>query len=147
MRFTSETPVNKMRSGRAGRAGWADTVMVVALLAGAAMLVTARAQVPLAKPAFPGQTNAPPPARPSPPFTVEVITGRLSAPWSIAFLPDGNFLISESGGTMRTVRPDGVVSLPIARVPGVKVVAAQGLHDVVLDPDFARNRMLYFTYF
>jgi len=32
-------------------------------------------------------------------------------------------------------------------VPGVKVVSAQGLHDVVLDPDFARNRFLYFTYF
>ena len=33
------------------------------------------------------------------------------------------------------------------RVPGVKSVAAQGLHDVVLDPDFAKNRTLYFTYF
>ena len=29
----------------------------------------------------------------------------------------------------------------------MKSVAAQGLHDVVLDPDFARNRTLYFTYF
>ena len=48
---------------------------------------------------------------------------------------------------MRIVRPDGVVSAPLAGVPGVKSVAAQGLHDVVLDPDFARNRMLYFTYF
>jgi len=48
---------------------------------------------------------------------------------------------------MRTIRPDGVVSAPIAGVPPVKVVAAQGLHDVVLDPDFAHNRLLYFTYF
>ena len=31
--------------------------------------------------------------------------------------------------------------------PDVKAVAAQGLHDVVLDPDFARNRTLYFNYF
>jgi glucose/arabinose dehydrogenase len=29
----------------------------------------------------------------------------------------------------------------------VKAIGAQGLHDVVLDPDFARNRTLYFTYF
>jgi glucose/arabinose dehydrogenase len=32
-------------------------------------------------------------------------------------------------------------------VPGVKAVAAQGLHDLALDPDFARNRTFYFTYF
>jgi len=99
------------------------------------------------KPAFPGQTNAPPPAKPSPQVNVEIITSRLTSPWSFAFLPDGNFLVTESIGLMRIVRPDGVVSAPLAGVPGVKVVAAQGLHDVVLDPNFAQNRLLYFCYF
>jgi glucose/arabinose dehydrogenase len=99
------------------------------------------------KPAFPGQTKAPRPTKASPPFTVETITGRLSAPWSLQFLPDGNFLVTENTGTMRTVRPDGVVSAPIQGVPPVKVIAAQGLHDVVLDPKFAQNRLIYFTYF
>jgi aldose sugar dehydrogenase len=99
------------------------------------------------KPAFPGQTEAPRPAKPSGPLEIQTITNRLSAPWSLAFLPDGNFLVTEGAGSMRIVRPDGVVSAPIAGVPGVKVVAAQGLHDVLLDPDFARNRLLYITYF
>ena len=36
---------------------------------------------------------------------------------------------------------------PVAGVPGVKAIGAQGLHDVVLDPEFAKNRTLYFTYF
>jgi glucose/arabinose dehydrogenase len=40
-----------------------------------------------------------------------------------------------------------VVSAPIAGVPDVKVVGADGLHDPPLDPDFARNRTLYFYYF
>ena len=48
---------------------------------------------------------------------------------------------------MRIVRRDGVVSAPLTGVPDVKSVAAQGMHDVVLDPDFARNRTLYFNYF
>jgi glucose/arabinose dehydrogenase len=122
-------------------------VLAAGLAVVAVVLPPVRAQAPLAKPAFPGQTNAPPPSKPSPPFSVQVITGRLSAPWSVSFLPDGNFLVTESAGTMRTVRPDGVVSEPIAAVPGVKVVAAQGLHDALLDPDFARNRILYLTYF
>jgi glucose/arabinose dehydrogenase len=99
------------------------------------------------KPAFPGQTEAPAPAKLSEPFTMQTITNRLSGPWSVAFLPDGNFLVTEGAGTMRIVRPDGVVSAPIVGVPGVKVVAAQGLHDVLLDPDFAKNRLIYFTYF
>ncbi len=100
-----------------------------------------------AKPAFAGQTNAPKPSKPSPAFTVETVTNRLSGPWSIAFLPSGRFLITEANGTMRVVRSDGVVSAPLTGVPGVKSVAAQGLHDLLLDPDFARNRTLYFTYF
>jgi glucose/arabinose dehydrogenase len=133
--------------------------MKTPLLALAAFAVTsyANAQAPAnrfagdvvrkPKPAFPGQTDAPPPAKPSPQVTVEIITARLTSPWSMAFLPDGNFLVTESIGTMRIVRPDGVVSAPLTGVPGVKVVAAQGLHDIVLDPGFAQNRLLYFCYF
>ena len=39
------------------------------------------------------------------------------------------------------------MSAPLEGLPPIEVVAAQGLHDVLLDPDFARNRLLYFTYF
>src|SRR5262245_5274685 len=109
--------------------------------------VSVAAQSPKPKPAFPGQTEAPPPQKPSAPFAVETIAGGLTGAWSLAFLPDGNFLVTQNVGTMRIVRPDGVVSAPIDGVPPVKSVAAQGLHDVVLDPDFSRNRLLYFTYF
>ena len=97
-------------------------------------------------PAFPGQTDAPPPAQPSK-YRVEVITDQLKSPWALAFLPDGKFLVTERLGTMRTVTRDGKVSAPIAGVPPVKVVAAQSLHDIVLDPHFADNRYVYFTYF
>src|SRR6059036_2695411 len=119
----------------------------VAIAITAAMLPAVQAQTFKPKPAFAGQTEAPPPAKPSAAFSVQTITARLSGPWSLAFLPDGNFLVTESNGAMRTVRPDGVVSAPISGLPPIKVVAAQGLHDVLLDPDFARNRLLYFTYF
>jgi len=122
--------------------------LAVAVLACSSAWAQTGAAVPYKpKPAFPGQTEAPPPSKPSEPFTIQTITNRLSNPWSLAFLPDGNFLVTEGAGSMRIVRPDGVVSAPISGVPGVKVVAAQGLHDVLLDPDFAKNRLLYITYF
>ena len=110
-----------------------------------AALGTVVAQSPDPKPAFAGQTKAPAPP-PSAPFQTQVITERLNSPWSLAFLPDGSFLVTENGGAMRVVKADGTVSAPIEGVPGVRSVGAEGLHEVVLDPDFARNRMIYFTY-
>lgn len=98
-------------------------------------------------PAFPGQTEAPRPARRSPAFEVETVATGLPGAWAVAFLPDGNILVTQNAGTMRVVAPGGVVSEPLGGVPGVKSVAAQGLHDVVLDPDFEENRWVYFTYF
>lgn len=117
-----------------------------------AISLSARAQAPKAtdypapKPAFPGQTGAPAPKKASV-VVVEPVVQRLSSPWSLAFLPDGKMLITEYRGSMRTATKDGVYSAPIEGVPGVKVVAAQGLHDVALDPHFAQNRLIYFSYF
>lgn len=116
----------------------------VLILIGAAT-GTVVAQSPEPRPAFPGQTDAPAPP-PSAPFGTEILTDRLSSPWSLAFLPDGTFLVTENGGTMRVVEADGSVSPPIEGVPGVRSVGAEGLHEVVLDPGFADNRMIYFTY-
>ena len=113
--------------------------LVGAILSGT-FLAAVAAQSPEPKPAFAGQTDAPKPAKPSSPFTTQTIATGLTGAWAIAFLPDGNLLVTQNAGTMRIVRPDGVVSAPLAGVPGVKSVAAQGLHDVVLDPDFAKNR-------
>ena len=106
---------------------------------------TLAAQSPDPKPAFAGQTHAQAPP-PSAPFQTQIVTDRLNAPWSIAFLPDGSYLVTENGGTMRVVKTDGSVSAPIEGMPGVRSVGAEGLHEVVLDPDFAQNRTIYFTY-
>ena len=96
-------------------------------------------------PAFPGQAEAP--ARKSKTaFVVETVAIGLSSPWSLAFLPDGRMLVTENRGTMRIVTPEGI-HWAVDGVPPVKAIAAQGLHDVVLDPDFAHNRFIYFAYF
>ena len=120
----------------------AATLVIVA-----AVVATIHGQTYNPTPAFPGQTKAPAPSKPSAAPRVQTIATGLTGAWAIAFLPDGNFLVTQNAGTMRIVRPDGVVLGPIAGVPGVKAIGAQGLHDVVLDPDFAKTRLLYFTYF
>src|SRR5690242_18313237 len=102
---------------------------------------------PPPKPAFPGQTNAPPPAKKSAPFNVDTVIQRFMAPWSLAFLPDGKMLVTERYGFIRVASMNGFYSAPIAGVPDTKIVAAESLHDVEIDPDFSKNRLIYFTYF
>jgi glucose/arabinose dehydrogenase len=119
---------------------------VVTLLLLATGIAAAQTREREPQPAFRGQTDAPAPQRESR-YKVDVITDKLQGPWALAFLPDGNFLVTERRGVLRTVTPQGAVSEPIAGVPPVKVVAAQSFHDVVLDPNFATNRYVYFTYF
>jgi len=75
-----------------------------------------------------------------------VVARGLVHPWSLAFLPDGNMLITERGGQLRMVR-DGVLDpTPLAGVPKVQHLRNAGLFDIVLHPKFAENKLVYFTY-
>jgi aldose sugar dehydrogenase len=56
-------------------------------------------------------------------------------------------LVTERPGRMRIVTADGMLSEPLAGLPAIRSVGAEGLHDVVLDPHFDANRFIYFTYF
>ncbi len=95
-------------------------------------------------PVFPGQTRAP--FHASVPVKVTVLSDKLKAPWSLAFLPGGEMLITEKGGTMRIRDAKGELSEPLAGVPKVLAVGQVGLLDVALDPGFANNHRIFFTY-
>ena len=77
---------------------------------------------------------------------VETVAGGLSHPWALAFLPDGRMLVTERPGRMRIVTPDGKLSPPLQGVPKVRASGQGGLHDVVLDRDFAQNKTIYFCF-
>jgi glucose/arabinose dehydrogenase len=100
------------------------------------------------KPAFPEQTRAPYHA--TAPFKVTTLIDRMHAPWSLAFLPEGEILVTERlPGTMRILDTRGVLSGPLAGVSVVASPAAKdiGLLDVVLDPGFTSNHRIFFTFF
>jgi glucose/arabinose dehydrogenase len=78
---------------------------------------------------------------------VVVLTRGLARPFSLAFLPNGDMLVSERAGTLRLVRANGeLVPTPIAGVPKVLAAGLSGLSDVVLHPNFAANRFVYLGY-
>jgi glucose/arabinose dehydrogenase len=70
----------------------------------------------------------------------------LRNPWGLAFLPDGRMLVTERGGALRIVERDGRVGAPLAGLPRIDVGGQGGLLDVVLDPQFAQNRLVYLSY-
>ena len=79
---------------------------------------------------------------------VNVLTRGLEHPWSLAFLPDGRMLVTERAGRLRYVAADGTLDpAPISGLPAAVAEAGQGgLHDVVLHPEFPRNRLVYIAY-
>ena len=79
-------------------------------------------------------------------FRVVPLVSGLVHPWSLAFLPGGDLLITERPGRLRVVRLGHLLEVPIAGVPVVAAVGQGGLLDVVLHPDFATNRLLCLSY-
>ena len=78
---------------------------------------------------------------------VVVVTKGLSHPWSLAFLPDGNMLITEREGRLRIVRNGRLEAAPVAGAPAVVSRGTMaGLMDIALHPRFAENKWIYISY-
>src|SRR5215831_7568833 len=77
---------------------------------------------------------------------VVVLTKGLSHPWGLAFLPDGNMLVTEREGRLRLIRDGVLAPKPIDGVPQVYAKQLSGLMDIALHPKFSENRLVYLTY-
>jgi glucose/arabinose dehydrogenase len=78
---------------------------------------------------------------------VVVLTRGLVRPWSLAFLPGGDMLVTERGGRLRLVHANGeLVAEPVAGTPKVVAAGLAGLGDVVLHPKFDSNHFVYLAY-
>ncbi|MGC3945724.1 MAG: PQQ-dependent sugar dehydrogenase [Chryseolinea sp.] len=97
------------------------------------------------KPAFPGQTrvNA---VQTTTPYQVDQLADDLGRPWAIILLPDERFLLTEKSGFMQIRNKDGSLAKKITGLPKVDDRDQGGLLDVALDPDYANNKMIYWSY-
>jgi glucose/arabinose dehydrogenase len=103
--------------------------------------------------------QAPAPAAPASP-TFETMEHRIRVvhlaevrnPNGLAFLPNGDLLVSQMNGDIRILRNGKLVPDPVGRVPGVHVVesgpifTSSGLMEIALHPRFAQNRWVYYSY-
>lgn len=79
-------------------------------------------------------------------IVIEEITAGLNHPWSIAFLSDTDWLVTERSGALRRVINGKVQEQPIEGLPEIHSVGQGGLLDVVLHPDFENNQWVYLSY-
>lgn len=76
----------------------------------------------------------------------EVVASGLENPWGVAFLPGGEWLVTEKPGKMRIVSREGRVGAPLEGLPAIAAGGQGGLLDVLADSAFAQNRTVYFCY-
>jgi aldose sugar dehydrogenase len=80
---------------------------------------------------------------------IDVVTlaKNLNHPWSVEFLPDGRFLVTErDSGKLKLLAANGKLLREIKGIPPVYRSGQGGLFEIALHPDFERNKLLYFTY-
>jgi len=74
------------------------------------------------------------------------VAAGLEHPWSLAFLPNGDMLVTERPGRLRVIRQGQLDPQPVTGLPEVSAGGQGGLLDVAPHPDFAANGLIYFTY-
>ena len=86
---------------------------------------------------------------PSLPFTMTQVAA-FSLPWRIAFLPDGQMLITEKVGPVWLVGPGGqngtMRKISVGNVPTVLSQGQGGMLGVYVSPNYATDKSVYLTY-
>jgi aldose sugar dehydrogenase len=79
-------------------------------------------------------------------YRVVTVVEGLENPWAMAFLPEGDMLVTERPGRLRIVRGDRLLPDPVPGLPPIRAGGQGGLLDVILHPDFSSNRLVYLSY-
>lgn len=106
--------------------------------------VTAPSAEAADKPRFTGGPNRPT-QLPNPPF-ISTSFGTFNEPWAMTFLPDGRLLVTEKPGQLRLFNTVTKTTGTITGLPAVAYGGQGGMGDVVLHPQYASNRYVYYSY-
>ena len=96
------------------------------------------------RPAFPGQTDAPE-RKLNVNFEVVTVADSINTGWALAFLPNGKMLVTQRGGQLLLLGANGSRA-EVSGLPAVHARGQGGLLDVALDPDFATNSVIYWSF-
>ena len=76
-------------------------------------------------------------------YKVTEVATDLKNPWGIAFLPNGDALVTQRSGGLVKLSTSGEVSEEISGLPEAVVKGQGGMLGLAVDPDFADNQLVY----
>lgn len=79
-------------------------------------------------------------------YRVVTVSDNLIQPWSMAWLPNGDMLVTEKPGRLRIIRDGQLLPEAVPGVPEVFYTGQGGLFDVVPHPDFSNNQWIYLSF-
>src|SRR6187401_826392 len=79
-------------------------------------------------------------------YKVDKMAEKLGLPWAVTPLPDGRLLITERKGSMQILDANGTVVKKITGFPEVDASGQGGMLDVALDPNFSKNKIIYWSF-
>lgn len=79
-------------------------------------------------------------------LAVTQLTSGLDHPWSLAFISENDWLITERSGSLRRIIDGQLQPEPIRGLPKIDATGQGGLLDVALHPEFDSNQWVYFSY-
>jgi len=96
-------------------------------------------------------TWAQPPGPAGEQFKVVTVAEGLKNPWSMAWLPNGDMLVTERGtgdypGSLRIIRGGKLLPTPVPGVPTVRAQGQGGMQEIAVHPNFAQNHFIYLSY-
>lgn len=97
------------------------------------------------QPAFSGQTRISS-VKTTTKYKVEKIAEKLGSPFAIVTMPDGRLMVTLKSGYMEIHDKNGALVKKITGFPPVVFAGQGGLLDVAFDPNFAGNKMIYWSF-
>jgi len=79
-------------------------------------------------------------------LVLSTVASGLRIPWAMAFLPDGDLLVTDRPGSLHIIRDDTLLPEPVGGVPKVLAGGQGGLLDLELHPDYEQNGWVYISY-
>ena len=79
-------------------------------------------------------------------YRVVTVAEGLLQPWSMAWLPGGDMLVTEKPGRLRIIRDGQLLPEAVPGVPDVFYTGQGGLFEVLPHPNFSDNRWIYLSY-
>ena len=79
-------------------------------------------------------------------YEYQLVTKGIDIPWGMTWLNEQDILVTDRKGELRIIRNGKLLNEKVTGLPEIKAEGQGGLLDVAVDPNYAQNNLIYFSY-